>query len=37
MSKNLSFPIFVNYLKSEYDFVIIKNQENPNKIKLYNK
>ena len=37
MSKNLSFATFVNYVKAEYDFILIKKDDCPNEIKLYNR
>jgi hypothetical protein len=37
MSKNITFAIFVNYIKSEYEFTLIKKDDCDNEIKLYNR
>ena len=37
ISKNLSFALFLSYIKSEYEFTLIKKDECPNEIKLYHR
>jgi hypothetical protein len=37
MSKNLTFAIFISYIKSEYEFTLIKKDDCPNELKLYHR